>query len=382
MATLKRVITSLVLLNLVRRTFGGCPFQNPFWFYEKPVVVNVFDENGEMLANKLRVMWGRMENFKCVDYFQVEYFQRLNPVQTVQMTPRINRHRRSVEIEVAPCTDYFFKVIASEDWKGLREDFKVFSEVVTYKIAYTPKFLTPPTVKERGRSRYKNPPMPRQQDMGYVMMQDNQLQPPMPSTPMPQEPEDFTIKVGWRLKDIDWPNCLDYFELDYYDTTYNESGFLRQFKRPFMRKFELEVPSRQVPCEPDYDFIVRAFGLNKKYSESHWTPPSCIRTTEAPTTTESPDVSSASSAPESGGVVSTTESLVEKMEAIQAENDRLQSKIDGLKQEYEKIGLQVFVAFKESFFQGLEDFLARRKAGTTGEALPQPDGNSTDPLFG
>ena len=51
------------------------------------------------LPNKIRLMWGRMENFKCVDYFQVEYFQRKNPAGTVQMTPRINRHRRSVEIE-------------------------------------------------------------------------------------------------------------------------------------------------------------------------------------------------------------------------------------------------------------------------------------------
>ncbi len=40
-------------------------------FVEKPVVVNVFDEEGDMLPNKVRVMWGRMENFKCVDYFQV-----------------------------------------------------------------------------------------------------------------------------------------------------------------------------------------------------------------------------------------------------------------------------------------------------------------------
>ena len=169
------------------------------------------------------------------------------------MTPRINRHRRSVEIEVIPCTDYFFKVIASEDWKGLREDFKVFSEVVKFKVAYTPKFLTPPMVKERGRTR--PPPNLRntQQDMGYNygynygggggggsygnnygMMADtvggqqpggggaagnmgmgppqNQMIPPppvMPVTPKPpEEPEDFTIKVGWRLKDIDYPICL------------------------------------------------------------------------------------------------------------------------------------------------------------------------------
>ena len=119
------------------------------------------------LPNKIRLMWGRMENFKCVDYFQVEYFQRKNPAGTVQMTPRINRHRRSVEIEerlklqcsgnaifssdcvnptyfsfqVTPCVDYFFKVIASEDWKGLREDFKMFSEVIGYKLDYTPKFI-------------------------------------------------------------------------------------------------------------------------------------------------------------------------------------------------------------------------------------------------
>ncbi len=53
--------------------------------------------------------------------------------------------------EVTPCTDYYFKVIASEDWKGLREDFKVFSEVVGYRNRYTPKFVKPPIVKERGK---------------------------------------------------------------------------------------------------------------------------------------------------------------------------------------------------------------------------------------
>ena len=51
-----------------------CPFQNPFWFVDKPMVASVFDENGEMVPNKVRVMWNRMENFKCVDYFQVIMF--------------------------------------------------------------------------------------------------------------------------------------------------------------------------------------------------------------------------------------------------------------------------------------------------------------------
>ena len=33
----------------------------------------------------------------------------------------------------------------------------------------------------------------------------------------------------------------------------------------------------------------------------------------------------------------TTESLADKLEVVEAENERLQAKIDGLKQEYEKI---------------------------------------------
>ena len=96
------------------------------------------------------------------------------------------------------------------------------------EVAYTPKFLTPPMVKERGRTR--PPPNLRntQQDMGYNygqqynygMMSDTvspdmgmppqqQLPPPgFPVQPVTEEPEDFTIKVGWRLKDIDYPICL------------------------------------------------------------------------------------------------------------------------------------------------------------------------------
>ena len=68
---------SLVLLIFAHKILhfveAGCPFQNPFWFVEKPAVASVFDENGEMVANKVRVIWGRMENFKCVDYFQVSF---------------------------------------------------------------------------------------------------------------------------------------------------------------------------------------------------------------------------------------------------------------------------------------------------------------------
>ena len=103
-----------------------------------------------MIFNKKQIF---NKSFRIVS-FQVEYRQELNR-ETPLMTPRINRHRLSVEIEVVPCTKYNFRVIASEDWKGMREDFKVFSEGVGFKVEYTPKFINPPMVKERGR-RYNH----------------------------------------------------------------------------------------------------------------------------------------------------------------------------------------------------------------------------------
>lgn len=330
------------------------------------------------------------------------------------------------------------KVIASEDWKGMREDFKVFSEVVQFTVEYTPKFINPPLVKERGKSppqparpgppgdqRPRPPPPTGYQDQQaqapmYPYYQGNlaggrldredlasfwgngggggggsgaQRMPPAggatPAAPVPPADLDYTIKVGWRLKDVDYPICLDYFELDYYDTTYNSSAYLKRFERPFQRpRFELEVSSLTVPCEPDYDFIARAYGFNKQFSRSHWTPPSCVRSTPPPTTTLAASEDVATVTDSSGEVVTTTESLQEKLDAVQAENDKLQAKIDGLKQEYEKIGLQVFAAFKESFFQGLEDFLARRRTVLPGGHAEGggPGGvsaaNATDPLFG
>ena len=285
-------------------------------------------------------------------------------------TPRINRHRRSVEIEVVPCTEYFFKVIASEDWKGMREDFKVFSEVVGYRNQYTPKFVNPPIVKERRRR--KRPRGGRDLLDGTQMGVTGVMMPP-PTL----EPETYTIKVMWRLSDIDYPVCLDYFVLDYYDTTYNESSFTRTFMRPFRKpRFELEVLNTVVPCDAEYEFNIYAFGLNKQSSKSLWTPPACIITTPAPTTTTTPGTA--------GSSVSevTTESMSDKMEVLQAENEQLQAKIDGLKQEYEKIGLQVFLAFQDHFFAGLEDFVARRRAGSgPGGGPDDPKGNSTDPMF-
>ena len=48
--------------------------------------------------------------------------------------------------------------------------------------------------------------------------------------PKPLSPE-AVIKVSRSLTDIDFPICLDYFDLEYYDTLYNETGFEKTFKR-------------------------------------------------------------------------------------------------------------------------------------------------------
>ena len=51
-----------------------------------------------------------MENFKCVDYFQIEYYEKSDLEATPKLTGRINRHRKSYDIDIKPCSEYQFKV--------------------------------------------------------------------------------------------------------------------------------------------------------------------------------------------------------------------------------------------------------------------------------
>lgn len=82
------LVLSLTLASLTSVALGGCPFQNPFWFLDTPSVVKIMDENGEMIPNQARVSWGLLKNFQCVDYFQVEYFDKKNP-GNIQLSQRI-----------------------------------------------------------------------------------------------------------------------------------------------------------------------------------------------------------------------------------------------------------------------------------------------------
>ena len=98
-------------------------------------------------------------------------------------------------------------------------------------------------------------------------MRDDGAVAPSGQPPPPEVTEKFTVNVKWRLSDVDYPVCLDYFVLDYYDNMYNESSFQRTFARPFMKpRFELNVPNNVVPCDPEFEFIIYAYGFNKKSS--------------------------------------------------------------------------------------------------------------------
>ena len=44
------------------------------------------------------------------------------------------------------------KVIASEDWKGMREDFKTASEILSFKLDFTPKVYITLTYSPSNRS--------------------------------------------------------------------------------------------------------------------------------------------------------------------------------------------------------------------------------------
>ena len=220
-----------------------CYDQSPFWFLGRPTVENLLDEEGRIMSNKVRVKWGALHNFKCVDYFMVEYFNKGEVDSEKILTPRIERFKRFYDIDVDPCTEYAVKVIASEDYQGKREDFKAVSGEVSHKVDYTPRFISKPKVQElkirenKGRNK-------RWQYSGWQNDQEDEEE--------EEAPQPVMLRISWRLAQIDYPTCLDYFVLDYYDITYNESTFSRTIQRPFESRIQYDIHSDSVPCDPEF----------------------------------------------------------------------------------------------------------------------------------
>lgn len=329
MMRVKTLLSVLLLACSSGLVQGICYDQSPFWFTANATAESLYDDDGNMISNKMRVRWSSVHNFKCVDYFQVEYYNEyynsLLPNQK-QKTEKIPRNKRYTDIDVEPCTEYVFKVAASEDYQGRRDDFKMMSNTVNHMNKYTPQFMSSVSVKERkiswnrkGRSQ--------------------------------SEPDPTMLRIQWRVAQIDYPTCLDYFVLDYYDITYNESVWAKTVRKPFPALvIKQDVHSDTVPCHPEFRYILRVFGLFGDETQTDWTPPSCVMTTPPPTTTKKTEAAGFGEA--------------ETLEAIVAENEQLEAKIEGLKEENEKIGEEVFKAFFEDFWGSLVYVVAARGIGT------------------
>ena len=81
--------------------------------------------------------------------FQIEYWTEEDPDNSFAVSDRINRHRTSHDITIKPCRcdtltilrmitvkifrNYLFKIIASEDWRGVRQDYSVGSDTVKFR---------------------------------------------------------------------------------------------------------------------------------------------------------------------------------------------------------------------------------------------------------
>ena len=74
------------------------------------LTLKVVDKAGKVAADRVRVTWGKVDNFKCVDFFQIEYFEQHDPSGTVKMSGKINKNRKSIDLDIIPCSDYRFKV--------------------------------------------------------------------------------------------------------------------------------------------------------------------------------------------------------------------------------------------------------------------------------
>ena len=107
---------SLLLVLLADYSEAVCQFQNPFYFIDRPSVVTVVDSSGQMVADRVRVTWDRVQNFKCVDYYQIEYWNEEEPDESFAISEKINRHRSSHDITIKPCRNYLFKVWRL-DWR-------------------------------------------------------------------------------------------------------------------------------------------------------------------------------------------------------------------------------------------------------------------------
>lgn len=250
---------------------ASCPFQTPFWFKKAPELKPVYDEYGNMIADQVWIEFGPMQNHKCVDYFRVQSTKIDKFGRTRTLSEHIDRHQPGTQVTVVPCTLYYFKVAAYEMFHGSQLTFPVWSKEVNFTLDYTPKFIKPPIIYEKEATK------------GSRVRKSRGIY-PYTTTPAPTTTEPFLIiTVVWELSYIDFPICLDRVEFQYLNIEWDESSYTKMFNETEHRE-AFVVHNKMLPCDEEFSFTVKVFGVNGQYTNTTWNPPSCVSTTPAPTT--------------------------------------------------------------------------------------------------
>lgn len=251
--------------------FSSCPFQTPFGFHDSPQLKPVLDEFGNTNPEKVWIDFGRIINRKCVDYFRVTYSKSDKSGVTQITSDRIDRNAYGTEVAVVPCTLYTFRVVGYEEFHGMGRQFKMESNEVNFTLDYTPQFLKKPIVMEKVAS-----PNSRARNIRAI-------HPYTTTTPATTTEPFLVITIIWDLSYIDFPICLDRVEFQYLNIEWDESSFTKTFDNPKKRMFFV-VNNKKLPCDEEFSFTAKAFGVNGLYTNTTWDPPSCISTTPPPTT--------------------------------------------------------------------------------------------------
>jgi len=234
----------------------------------------VKDKDGQISPDKVWIEFGRLRNRKCIDFFRVEYTKQDKDGVERVVSPRIGRNKVGAEITVVPCTLYTFRVAGYEEFHGTGQRFQMYSRPVNFTLDYTPKFSVAPLVWEKTGQPRRKTSRSRREIYPYTTTA---------STPT-TEPY-LLITVSWDLSYIDYPICLDKVVFQYYNIEWEEASFEKEYSRfkDSSRSNAFVVTNKHLPCDPEFAFSTKVFGVNGLYTNTTWDPPSCVSTTPAPT---------------------------------------------------------------------------------------------------
>lgn len=272
------ILTSLIIFTAGLYCLqAACPFHTPFWFKQIPELQPVLDEFGNTIPDKVWIKFGQVANRKCVDYFKVEYTKQDKDGTERVTSPKVPRAMPGTEITVVPCTLYTFRVAAYEEFQGTGKRFKKESQEVNFTLDYTPKFIRTPLVYEKVGQPRKISDSRRERREIF----------PYTTTPTTTTEEPYlAITVAWDLSYVDFPICLARVEFHYLNIEWEESSFTQEYSdfKDSTRTMAFVVSNKQLPCDPEFLFTARVFGVNGQYTNVTWDPPSCVSTTPEPTT--------------------------------------------------------------------------------------------------